>query len=84
MLDSPSPGCGFLLQTCTGAALANEVPDLVQGDKVRDLTPDGCDPDVQRSHPTTSSLERATTPTAGLALDAVFRAQLVDVPVEGL
>jgi hypothetical protein len=84
MLDRPAPGSGFFLQSRPRATLANQVPNLVEGNEVGHLSPHGSNSYVQRARSAAASLKRTPRPTTCFTQNPVLGAQLVDVAVEDL
>ena len=72
VFDGPAPGSRFFLQACPRASLADQVPDLMEGDEVRHLSLHRCNSDMQSPSSATAPLKRPPCPTACLAENRVF------------
>ena len=77
----------FALEAASAAAGSDEVADLVERDEVAHLAADGRDADLESALATAVTVANAYHDGAAAATDtpdAVDRAQVVDVEVEGL
>ena len=87
LLEGKSPRGPFALEAAPAASYPDEVTDLVEGDEVTHLAANGRDADLESPLRAAVAVSNANddgaASTPGTS-DAVLRAQVVDVEIEGL